>query len=60
MVGFSSIFVVVHISKINTEHGYILQITEKLQSMITFFFIIFKHHISIKQEMTAVTSHNSV
>lgn len=60
MVGFSSIFVVVHINKINTEHGYILQFTEKLQSMITFFFIIFKHHISIKQETTAVTSHNSV
>lgn len=38
MVGFSSIFVVVHINKINTEHGYILQFTEKLQSMITFFF----------------------
>lgn len=35
MVGFSSISIVVHSNKINTEHiGYILQFSEKLQSMI--------------------------
>lgn len=28
VVSFSSIFVVVHIKKINTEHGYILQFIE--------------------------------
>lgn len=38
MVGFSSISIVVHSNKINTEHiGYILQFSEKLQSMIIFF-----------------------
>lgn len=61
MVGFSSISIVVHSNKINTEHiGYILQFSEKLQSMIIFFYHFQTSHIiSIKQKTRAVTSHNS-
>lgn len=60
MVGFSSISIVVHSNKINTEHiGYILQFSEKLQSMIIFFYNFQTSHISIKQKTRAVTSHSS-
>lgn len=60
MVGFSSISIVVHSNKINTEHiGYILQFSEKLQSMIIFSYHFQTSHISIKQKTRAVTSHSS-